>query len=100
MRIGVLMAVARVKHPVRLALVCAMLALAGSAPMARGGYAEVATASAVTRPGAPAALATAPAPAADAVGFPPAPARLPLVAAAGTPRPVGALYLVHCALLL
>jgi hypothetical protein len=90
------MAQVRAWHPVRLALVCAMLAVAGGAPAARGQYAEVsARAAAVVRAEAERDAALAPSPA-------PSHARVALVvtAPAASPFVPAPLYLAHCALLL
>ena len=92
------MAAVRAWHPVRLALVCAALAMAGGAPAARAVYAEVsARAAAVVR-------SDAQRQAAELDATPPSPTP-PLVARVVTrptqPRLVVApLYLAHCALLL
>ena len=93
------MAAVRAWHPVRLALVCAVLAMAGGGSSARAVYAEVsARAAAVTRADAAADVSRA----ADeraATSSPPPIARV-------VARPVTApfvhapLYLQHCALLL
>ncbi|MCA1664280.1 MAG: hypothetical protein LC659_08440 [Myxococcales bacterium] len=96
------MAAVRSWHPVRLALVCAMLAMAGGAAGGRGGYAEVSSAaSLVLRAGARAHDArTAAACAVSAAG------RASMVVAraslrrATTPFVVAPLYLAHCSLLL
>jgi hypothetical protein len=90
------MAAVRSWHPIRLALMCAMLALAGGAPGARGGYAEVASASVAARvrvqarraPG----LAALPAARVPAVGG--------RVSRSAPRLVVAALYLTHCSLLL
>ena len=98
--LGLGMAAVRAWHPIRLALVCAALAMAGSAPAARAVYAEVsARAAAAVRSDAQRravavaaddARPTAPPPlAAGAVARPAAPALV-----------VARLYLAHCALLL
>jgi hypothetical protein len=93
------MVAVRAWHPVRLALVCAVLAMAGGSAGARGTYAEVAsaTAAAAVHAGRHAlavrASSTQPAVAPALVAVRLArPATVPLVAAP--------LYLAHCALLL
>ena len=92
------MAAVRAWHPVRLALVCAVLAMAGGSPAARDGYAEVsgravAAIRVEAQRQAPRALATVAAPSrariALAVTQPVAPSLL-----------VAPLYLAHCSLLL
>lgn len=93
------MAAVRAWHPVRLALVCAVLAMAGGGSSARAVYAEVAArAAAVTRAAAAADVSRA----ADeraATSSPPPIARV--VARPVTSSFVHApLYLQHCALLL
>ena len=96
------MAAVRAWHPVRLALVCAMLAMAGGSAGGRGDYAEVSSAaSVVLRAGARAhdvRLAAA--------GAISAPAPASFVVARASLRPVtprfavAPLYLTHCSLLL
>jgi hypothetical protein len=96
------MAAVRSWHPVRLALVCAMLAMAGGSAGGRGDYAEVSpAASVVLRAGARAHDARIAA-ARQAATLDAA----PLVLARASSRPVSArfviapLYLAHCSLLL
>jgi hypothetical protein len=91
----------RAWHPVRLTLVCVMLAMAGGAASHRGGYAEVSAPTSVTLAGAQARTRRAervPTPRAVAV----APARLQTkTAVPATPQlVVAARYLTHCSLLL
>jgi len=93
------MAAVRQWHPVRLALVCAILAMAGGASSARAVYAEVsARAVAVARAeadakAAPLAVERAAPPSLPPVARVVAPAHVPSFV---SPR----LYLAHCALLL
>jgi len=92
------MAAVRAWHPLRLALVCAVLAMAGSAPGARANYAEVsARAVAAVRLEAQREAAQ---PVADAA--PPPRARVAIaVSRPVAPAIVAApLYLAHCSLLL
>jgi len=98
MRTSAGMAAVRAWHPVRLALVCAVLTMAGGAPAARAVYAEVsARAVAATRADA---HDRALQPLADAA----APSKPPLPRVFAPPaEPVLAIaprYLAHCALLL
>jgi len=93
------MAAVRAWHPLRLALVCAVLAMAGSAPGARANYAEV-SARAVAAVRLEAQREAARPVVDDAV---PPRARLALAAVTRPIAPalvVAPLYLAHCSLLL
>lgn len=86
-------------HPVRLALVCAILAMAGGSPGARGSYAEVSATTSVAAHAGARAHAARSASVAVAVASPSR--AIVRVAAPVTPRfVVASLYLTHCALLL
>lgn len=96
------MAAARTRHPVRLALLCAMLALAGGAAGARATYAEVsAAATAAVRAGARAHDADV-----AAARHAATPSAAPIVVARTSSHPIpprfviAPLYLAHCSLLL
>lgn len=96
------MAAVRSWHPVRLALVCAMLAMAGGSAGGRGAYAEVSSAASVVL-GAGARAHDARIASARVASVP---TRAAVVVARASSRPVAThfvvapLYLAHCSLLL
>jgi hypothetical protein len=98
MAIQGVMASMRARHPFRLALVCALLALAGGSPSASGGYAEVASAAAVV--GVPARYCATSLAVVAAGALAPIALTLAPPARSVSSRAIAPLYLSHCALLL